>query len=204
MTGRWPSKNQLLAQGEELMARFCELNNLLCPSVAQQPAEKWPFGACAYYRPQGIHICVPKCAGVGVAGAAWSYPGHIVDRTPYGVVAHELGHHVDVLSGRVVDRYRSDFSRELRRETAEPKLTNYCPDDGEWFAEIFRLFVTNPDLLRGLRPLTYAALVARGLKPVWTDDWRTRLDGAPERTIALCARRLAEAGAASVEVRHHG
>ncbi|TWA73960.1 hypothetical protein FBZ83_12627 [Azospirillum brasilense] len=114
---------------------------------------------------------------------------------PYGVLAHELGHHVDVLRSTTVDRYRGNFSADLRRQASEPKLTNYCPDDGEWFAEMFRLFVTNPDLLRGLRPRTYAALIERGFCPVFcSDDWRTRLAGAPARTIDINERRTSGVG----------
>ncbi|MBK3799467.1 hypothetical protein GAY33_09545 [Azospirillum brasilense] len=108
------------------------------------------------------------------------------------MLAHELGHHVDVLRSTTVDRYRGNFSADLRRQSGEPKLTNYCPDDGEWFAEMFRLFVTNPDLLRGLRPRTHAALIERGFTPLWSDDWRARLAGAPERTIAINERRVGE------------
>ncbi|MCG5239547.1 hypothetical protein MCW82_07165 [Azospirillum doebereinerae] len=187
------TKAALAVSGQAVMVQFCELNKIDVPTVEYHTVDKWPFDVCGYYRPTTINICVPKCAGIGVSGAAWSFPGHVVDRTPYGVITHELGHHVDVQRGRVVDRYRSDFSRQMRQEVGEPKLTNYCPDDGEWFAEIFRLFVTNPDLLRGVRPRSYAALIERGLKPLWADDWESLLAGAPDRTIALCRRRI-EAG----------
>ncbi|WP_431860250.1 hypothetical protein [Azospirillum sp.] len=183
--------------GKALIASFCTVNNIGCPPVVQYPADAWPFDACAYYRPTQINICVPKCAAIGTVGRAWSYPGHIIDRTPYGVLAHELGHHIDVLNSTTVDRYRGNFSVELRRQANEPKLTNYCPDDGEWAAEMLRLFITNPDLLRAIRPRTHAALIKRGLKPVHTDGWRSRLAGAPERTIALCARRVDEAATLS-------
>lgn len=192
-----PCKDDLAATGAQLVARFCDLNAIDPPSIVRHDSSVWRFDACAYYRPTAINICVPRCAAVGVAGQAWSYPGYVIDRTPYGVMAHELGHHVDVLFGKVVDRYRSDFSAELRRETGEAKITNYCPDDGEWFAEIFRLFCTNPDLLQAIRPRTYGALSARGLKPVWSDSWRERLTFAPARTIAQCERRIAEAARAS-------
>lgn len=193
MTGRPLTKDHLAAQGQVLIARFCSLNGIDCPPVEVHPPSEWTFDACAYYRPVRIHICVPSCAAIGTAGRAWSYPGHAIDRTPYGVLAHELGHHVDVQFSTEVDRYRGNFGADLRRLTGERKLTNYCPDDGEWFAELFRLFVTNPDLLRLLRPRTYAALIERGLKPAWSDDWRARLSGAPERTIAINERRINEA-----------
>lgn len=192
MTGEYKGKHVMAARGKALIARFCEVNGIRCPPVTFYAASEWAFDACAYYRPTRIHICVAKCAAIGMGGQAWSFPGHSVDKTPYGVLAHELGHHVDVLRSTVVDRYRGNFSSDLRAVSGEPKLTNYCPDDGEWFAEMVRLFITNPDLLRLLRPQTHALLIDRGLKPVVGEDWRTVLADAPARTIALCERRVGE------------
>lgn len=44
-------------------------------------------------------------------------------------------------------------------------ITSYAPNAMEWFAEIFRLFVTNPDLLKLIRPKAYKAILDSGLKP---------------------------------------
>jgi hypothetical protein len=49
----------------------------------------------------------------------------------------------------------------LYRETKEAPISGYAPNVNEWFAEIFRLFVTNPDLLRLLRPKMYERLKDR-------------------------------------------
>lgn len=187
----YESKESMLARGQDLIARFCAANDLELPEVRLADPAQWAFNVCAYYRPTYIDISVKHCAGVGYAGMQWSFPGHSVDRTPYGVLAHELGHHVDVTRSTRKNRYRGDFSIAMRAEVGEAPLTSYCPDDGEWFAEMFRLFVTNPDLLRELRPQTHAALLARSFKPVFADTWRDRLDGAPERTIASIERKLA-------------
>lgn len=171
------------------MHQFCALNNMRVPNVVVQEREEWPFAECAYYRPTQINICVSKCAHIGTAGMAWSFPGHQVDRTPYGVIAHELGHHVDITHSTNKDRYRGNFSRDMRDRIGEKPLTSYCPDDGEWFAEMFRLFVTNPNLLAMLRPGTHAAIREKFV-PVFNDGWRLRLVGAPDRTIAAIEKKL--------------
>jgi hypothetical protein len=177
-------KFALLNAGEALMQAFCTINGLPVPTVISNHASKWHFDTCAYYRSNRVEICVAKCAAVGHVGRAWSFPGHIVDRTPYGVVQHELGHHVDKLSGANPRAYWSDFSSKLRETTQEKPITSYAPNDAEWFAEIFRVFVTNPDLLRIVRPRTYDRLAGM-FRPVYADTWRDRLQHAPVRTFEL-------------------
>lgn len=186
------SKTELLERGRANISAFCKLNSLVLPDVHVTPSHKWPYDVCAYYRPTYIEICPARCAAVGVAGPAWSYPGYVVDRTPYGVLAHELGHHADVVRSTKKDKYYGDYSIGLRKLTKEEKLTNYCPNDAEWFAEIFRLFVTNPDLLRLLRPLTYAQL-HRDFKPGETRPWYDIMKDAPERTFAAAEKKIAKA-----------
>lgn len=148
---RFPTKGELFNRGVEHVAKWCELNGVTPPSIelADRDTNHDPrdFGTCAYYRDGVIVINVAACAAIGRAGPAWSYPGYIVDRTPYGVLAHELGHHVDNQHGPA-GGVRSHLWRPL---DAAP-LTGYCPNDNEWFAELFRLFVTNPDLFKRVRP----------------------------------------------------
>jgi hypothetical protein len=184
------TKLELLQRGAHLVQVFCARNSLPAPHVNDVATPGWSFGVCAYYRPTTIQICVPKCAAIGVAGPAWSFPGYTVDRTPYGVLQHELGHHVDVLKGNRKGAYWSDFSAVVRGLSGEKQITSYCPNDAEWFAEMFRVFVTNPDLLRLVRPRTYSQLLRAGLKPVFEDTWRDRLAGAPERTVTAAGRHI--------------
>jgi hypothetical protein len=180
----------MLERGGALLKRFCAANGLQAPPIVTVPRSTWAFDACAYYRPVEIHICVEKCAAIGTAGRQWSFPGHSVDRTPYGVIAHELGHHADWSRSARKGRYYGDFSIAMRARCDEAPLTSYCPNDAEWFAEMFRLFVTNPDLLHRLRPNAYWYLLGAGFKPVFDDPWYSRLAEAPERTIAVIARKL--------------
>lgn len=193
MTDWYWSKESMLERGIAVTRCFCALNGIPVPEITVVTG-KWAFDACAYYRPhEGIVINVTKCAFVGLEGRQWSFPGYTVDRTPYGVLQHELGHHVDVHTSVVVDRYRGDYSRDMRAWVREEPITSYCPDDGEWFAEMFRLFVTNPDLLHQIRPLTYARLLADGFRPVFHDSFEDRLKGAPDRTIRSAHRKVWDA-----------
>jgi len=127
---------------------------------------------------------VNSCAAMGYAGRQWSWPGYIVDRTPFGVLAHELGHHVEGAHGAKGGQ-RSHVWRPLDTKP----LTSYCPDDNEWFAELFRLFVTNPDLFQALRPKIAHLFKADWGNPVETRPWREVLG--IERQIRAAENRVA-------------
>lgn len=193
------NKQELFDRGESLIKRFCEANHLILPKIHVIKPFEWKIRAhCAYYRPTYIAICLERCAHIGTAGMSWSYPGNTVDRTPYGVLAHEIGHHVDVVLGDVKhgNAYNSEFSKNVRKVSGEEKLTNYCPNDGEWFAEMMRLFITNPDLLRIIRPITFREL-SKWLKPVETRPYDEVLIKAPARTFEAVHKKILKAEAAA-------
>lgn len=143
--------------GVQRIRNFCTRNNITCPSVEYVHKSDWLFDHCAYYRPTYIRICLSMCAypASELAVRNWNWPGCTTDRTPFGVLAHELGHHCDREASVVKGKYGGDFSMAVRHWSGEAPLTSYCPNDGEWFAEHFRLFVTNAALLEQLRPKTY-------------------------------------------------
>lgn len=175
------------------MAAFCQLNQLPVPGLVVVAGGDWHFSECAYYRENVTTICPARCSSIGTVGRSWSYPGYTVDRTPYGVVQHELGHHVDVQRGARKGKYWSEFSTKVREASGEEQITSYCPNNAEWFAEMFRVFVTNPDFLLRLRPRTHRELLASSLQPVFTDTWRERLKEAPARTLAAAQRKVDQA-----------
>lgn len=181
-------KRTLFDRGRDLLAEFCQANRLVPPPVVESDVPG-RLGTCAFYRPNRITITVAKCAAVGSSGMAWSFPGYVIDRTPYGVLQHEQGHAVDYLCGSDVGPY---FSVTVRKLAGEERLTNYCPNDAEWFAEMFRLFVTNSDLLRLVRPRTFA-LLRTYFRPVIDHDWRVVLRDAPDRTIEQALKKIAAA-----------
>lgn len=176
------TKATLFERGVERMLAFCAANDVRPPRVeiSEEPTQ---FATCAYYRDGVIRIWPAACAHVGRSGRAWSYPGHTIDRTPFGVVQHELGHHVDEAEG---NRPGAGLWRLI--ENGEKPISGYAPNPNEWFAEMFRLYVTNPDLLRLLRPKTYVALACR-FRPVETRSWDVVLAGAA-RQLAVLRKRM--------------
>lgn len=171
-------KRRLFEMGLLRMNAWCEANAVIPPQVVEneQPVD---FGTCAFYRDDVITIHVRSCASIGRTGMAWSYPGYVVDRTPYGVLAHELGHHLDEAHGP-----RGGIrARTWQQETNEPAITSYAPNVNEWFAEIFRLFVTNPDLLRLIRPRMFVRL-NDSFKSVESRSWDEVLIEARQQNAA--------------------
>lgn len=186
-----PRTRALLAEaGQALVQAMCQANDLAVPPMPGKPhhyMNKWQ--ACGLYLGGKIYVNPAKCASLGMGGPAWSWPGYIIDRTPYGVHAHELGHHLDHVLTVKLGTY---FARLVRDESREDRLTTYCPNTGEWLAEMLRLYTTNPDLLRLVRPRTYAVL-ADYLLPCGKRTWQQVLHDAPDRTRAMATRRIAEA-----------
>jgi hypothetical protein len=179
-------RNALANRGMDLVAKFCALNGVPRPTVEVVGQNEWHVGSCAYYRSSQIHICLEECGySCGDANSRnWTWPGSTVDREPMGVMCHELGHHVDRLTDKQKGSYDSEYSGQVKKESGEPGLTSYADsNDWEWFAEAFRLFLTNPDLLAMVRPKTHA-LICNLWKPVVTLDWRQALGtNVPERVV---------------------
>lgn len=160
--------------GIEHVRKFCTLNALAQPEIQVAAKRDWSFAACAYYRPNYIAICPELCAVPGITGRQWSWPGYCVDRTPWGVLAHETGHLVDWAWSKQKRGYFGDFSIMIHEAAKEKSLTGY--DDGrveEWFAEMMRLYITNSNLLAALRPKTHALLASRFVSISPASDWQT-------------------------------
>jgi hypothetical protein len=137
-------------------------------------------------KPEEIIIDVNKCSSANIR---YSFPGLYCDRTPFGVHQHEMGH---VIDGRL------RLSREAHMYSHERPLTSYCPNNHEWFAEMFRLFVTNSDLLRRLRPKVYDFLIDEArLVPTVTDNYIKVLKEcycAPDFVIQRAMNKVAREG----------
>jgi hypothetical protein len=178
------NREDLFTLGVEHIQRWCVLNHVEYPKIVPRHG-KPDFDVCAYYRDGQIDIWVKSCASIGLGGRQWSYPGYVVDRTPYGVLAHELGHHVDKQHGP-----RGGFRSHVWRPLDADPLTGYCPNDNEWFAEIFRLFVTNPDLLRRVRP---------AIADLFFGDWPNAAE--PRHWMAVLAESPRHIAAAQNKIR---
>lgn len=205
------NKEVLYARGLILLEEFCIRNKIHKPNIVRikKDSRYYFLNSCAFYRRKTIQseqkeynlpedyclaIMVEKCATIGTGGRCWSYPGYVIDRTPYGVLQHELGHHVDLGLAYVRGVYQ--LSVDLYEKSLEEPLTGYCPGEkgkgqwcSEWFAEMFRLFVTNPQLLMKVRPRTYKELINK-FKPAEDRIWREVLEDAPERTILQAEKKI--------------
>lgn len=190
------------------MDLFCKINHIEPPAVFVVEKQHWYFGGvCAFYRPDtdavrdlsvgerkmrdrgygpGINICLEHCGTPcsHEVSRNWTWPGSDTDREPYGVILHEFGHHCDWLTGTKRWEYGSEYGEEVMNESRERPLTSYAATNpAEWFAEAFRLFMTNHGLLRALRPKTYNIL-CQNFTPVETSDWRRALgENVPQRII---------------------
>ena len=186
------SKQQLFDRGVDLAKKFLAVNNLYIPEFltyqqvfAGDPTsrsyrilrklENGPhqgYGT-GYYSHNRVFVNLKKAAWLvrKPACSSWSFPGYKVDREPCGVVAHEVGHHVD--------KCLCDASRVgLWRHTVSisKPITSYEPNLSESFAETLRLFILNPDLLRRGSPQRFDFLVAGGLRPSENRDFIEVLD----------------------------
>ena len=182
---RRPDKMELFDLGRDLIYRWCEMNQVDRPKIIIHPDGKPTFAVCAYYRDGAIYIWPHACASIGMAGRSWSYPGYVVDRTPYGVLAHELAHHVEGAHGGRGGK----IAKTWFVETGESPITSYAPNVNEWFAEIFRLFLTNPDLLSILRPKMFKKLSGEWPRLIERRVWKDVLKGA-ERQIRAAENKI--------------
>lgn len=185
------TKEELVDIAIKEMEMFCKHHGLIIPDVVfvEKDHRTAPskFGVCAYYRKNIITIELKACARIGLGGREWSFPHYRIDRTPYGVIAHELGHHVDLSS--LTNDQRKEFEEAI---IGSNKITNYEPNIRESFAETFRLYFTNPNLLEVWSPSRY-----KFMKKYWTSlyekyKWEEllRLKECPERQINQIKKNL--------------
>lgn len=176
------SKQNLAAVGLRLVGRFLSNNQYSPPKYEFTERKQLRGGACGYFDPRSgergkVVVSVFACAH---RNPKFSWPGFISDRTPLGVLAHETGHFIDYQCNNAAYR--------IHRVTREGAITSYAPNSAEWFAEMMRLFITNPGLLKLIRPRTYHE-IRKGLRlePAVTEDWRKVMSGA-DAPVAVLAR----------------
>jgi hypothetical protein len=183
-----------------LLERVADENALGDYSVVDKPLGRY-FGL---YKPLGrLYYDSKVCRRpVKTPGYAWSFTGYKADRTAPGVIAHEMGHHAwEVitrrLDGGVVSRRRRTMYlvwKEIAKKEAEvTSYASHIPEED--FAEAFKVFVLNPDLLRTGRPVRWAAMSALGLKPAFDVPWELVLIHAHDKIIAAAKKWIAKGGA---------
>lgn len=175
----YPNQPKLnnLEYGLETMKRFLNHNKIHHPTIHIN-YKLLSKGVFIYdntnYR---IEINLKKCKSpVITPGFSWSFTGYKSDVTPSGVLAHEIGHYLDYLSGW-------KYSKNI---PIKKKITSYEPNKLESFAETIRLFILNPDLLKTKWVERYNYIIQLGLKPIITDSWQEVLINAHEKIINQC------------------
>lgn len=179
------------------VTNFLYVNEIAIPEITNGPPphalNKWQnYGLYTPKRPSfggspeldisaKIYVNVRKAAmPTPERTRIWSYPGHKTDRTPAGILAHEIGHHTDYLRKRLSATYQ--WCNVWL--STEKSVTSYEPNESEGFAETMRLFILNPDLLCCGRPRRYQLLLDAGLIPLPMGTWPNVLRCAPEHIHA--------------------
>lgn len=196
-------KFQMFDAGKILVAKLCTEFKLPRINHYVIGDRLWMFDECSYYIPTAEHsrrifkrkfddgpatfICIPKTKAVATNDdhSHSNWPGSFTDMTPYGVCLHELGHHVDyhlsLRDGFKVGQYFGGFSTMVRHTAQEKSITGFSSSSADWFAEMFRVYATNPNLLRKLRPKTFEVLLK--YFPTSESNWKSRLLGNPPPRI---------------------
>lgn len=204
---RWP-KERLARVGRDVSFAWLALNRLPLPdrifldresaNAARREADprskdmlraEW---CGVYQRPwaggwSGIALNLPQCITLRRVRPRheepfWNAPAGFNDYTPFGVMCHEVGHHVDYILHPQAYSRQNGFQEIVDNEEEVSRAeTNVL----ESFAEAIRLFITNPHLLEQGRPDRYEYLTkCIGLKPLHQTTWRRVLSKAGPRVVS--------------------
>lgn len=153
------SKDVLFTFGVKIASEFLKRNDIDLPNFKARSlcTDRAPSGSygCGVYLPRFKSVLVnPYACATPAKGTPrqWSFPGYTPDRTPVGVVCHEVGHFVD----DYLD-YPS-AKPEWSKATKGSRVSSYEPNSSEAFAESMRLFITNPAMLNAVAPRRFAYL----------------------------------------------
>ena len=161
-------------QAQNLVKEFCEVNQITEP-ITHDSLRPNNFG---FYAAGHIYVNVAKTPlPVKIPVRRWSFTGYKADRTAPGVLAHEFGHHISSFKALRRDAWQAVLLQERR------KISGYAPNGEEEFAEAFRLFILNPDLLLKAWPVRYKFIISLEVKPVVLLDWREVLRYAHPKII---------------------
>lgn len=157
------NKLELAEIGIKYVKEFCDLNKISYPKFV---IDKNTFqeDCCGGYGNKTIYVYIKACSNeFDIPGYGWSHRHYFVDREPCGVIAHEFGHYIhDIMT-----------NKELVLPSENVLITNYeIVNHHERFAETFKLFLLNPNLLKEFAPQRYKVLIEKlKLKPIFTETW---------------------------------
>ena len=182
-------------RGLKLCWDWMRAHNIELPGLIISSDDRWVeknYGLYHNFRRREVAINIGKCSFSKRLHGIVNQGGGIEDFTPEGVLCHEVGHHVDrVLGTRRNGRSWLSYSPLwIDVISHEEDISRFEHDVLESFAEAFRLFITNPDLLRVGRLERYEFFVDklgwRPIKPL--TPWRVVLRGATPAYKRMVAR----------------
>lgn len=192
---------------EQLVEKFAERNKFDLPIITARDCGRH-YGFYRAHDERAPHLDLRvwygainwdprKCASpVKRPGYRWSFTGYKADLTAPGVIAHEMGHHVWECvirddAGKRHARWQRNLIRNWRAFVSdEPAPSGYgATSTHEDFAESFKLFLLNPDLLYIGRPRRHAFFVTQlYIYPIVEATWHEVLQNAHEKIIDAVQR----------------
>lgn len=146
---------------------------------------RWSARGMYFAKDKKINVDLKRCkVATKVPGFAWSYTGYKADMTPAGVLAHEFGHYTDDIK-KITRKQRAVIGQLY---DAEGCVSSYCPNPSEWYAETFRLFFLNPQLLAAAKPRTWTFMLSQDLTLSQQVGWRDIMVNAHPRFITACEK----------------
>lgn len=166
-----PKLVESYARGRVAVERWLDENDIPHPGFVVTDDPIWFVPGCAgtyhNFRRRVVAVDISRCILRGRFRGLPCWEGGMDDLSPYGVLCHEIGHHVDrTLGTRRGSRWQC--ADTVWREIVEEEEAISClePDVLESFAEAVRLFITNNELLKVGRPVRWEYLTSRlGLTP---------------------------------------
>jgi hypothetical protein len=178
-----------------LIKEFCNVNDIPYPKLDLRDNNIGTFGT--FNHKTNLITLYPRNAKtpVKVPGYKWSYTGYKADCTLPGVFAHEFGHYLDSYLATKMFNQKSaytslDKTMQFILDYEKPvsgyidRFTNKRAKMSEAFAEVMKLFILNPDLLKQGRPKSYEMIISLGIVPVVTEEWTEILKNAHPKLIS--------------------
>lgn len=154
----------------DVINRFCETNVVPLPRfVASADGRLRASRVYATYRRETRLITVYLDKTTRHESIRDSFPRSRLDFSTLGCACHELGHHVNEVRGWSAVA-RDFYDTHVKERMLSPYAHMSRHED---FAETFRLFVTNPDLLEAYRPRRFEFMKSvMRLSPIEDRKWR--------------------------------
>jgi len=161
---------------------------LLVPDPSKKPPGKNPWHDNGWYWNGVLFVNINRARPpTKTPGFAWSFTGFKADMTAPGILAHETGHHIHFEINKRIDvKHQQVLINNLKLIAKhELPVSGYEPNPYEVMAEMCRLFILNPNLLRVGRPIRYVFLTqVLKLQPSHDVPWRDVLRNAHPKIIS--------------------